>query len=312
MKASPITVPLHFLPAFELVARHLSIRHAAADLHLTPSAVSQQVRALEKALGFALFRRGTRAIHLTEAGRQYADVVAQTLETYRRGADRLQRQRGTQSLRLSCDAYVAHEILIPELASFRALHPQLELRIETSAALADFERDDVDAAVRYGRGPWPGVLGTSLCKVEATPVCAPGLIPGDRLRSPSSLARYPLIAMRDYPDSWKVAEKLMGIALPPDRLWFDSYFACLRAAEKGLGIALAMFPLATTAVLEQRLVTPVRVRVWARASMRFVSRKEDARSPAIGALRSWLEQKFSALPALPPQGPSGSLVLHEP
>lgn len=294
-----LLAPLAHLPTFELAARHLSFKRAAAELHLTPSAVSQPMRSLEEALGLPLFRRKTRALALTLAGEQFAALVADTLEGYRRGTERLLRQHGRRLVRLSTDPFVAHEILIPALHTLAGGTSLTDLRIETSTKVADLEREDLDAAVRYGVGPWPGLSNSTLCEVLATAVCAPGLLKGGRVRSPAGLARYPLISLRDQPDPWDSFARLFGVVLPPERLVFDSYFASIRAAEKGLGIAAGLFPVTSAAVLEGRLVTPLSLRVRVRARFHFVCRSEDAAQLPFKALREWLRSRFAELPGLP-------------
>jgi LysR family transcriptional regulator, glycine cleavage system transcriptional activator len=299
---------LHLLPAFELTARHLSIKRAARELHLTPSAVSQQIRALEEALGLKLFRRLPRALELSEAGHQFAAVVRETLESYRRGSERVLRQHARRILSLSADPFVAHEVLIPQLHTFGEQADGGVLQIQTSEALVDFERDSVDAAVRYGRAPWPGLVATPLCDAFATPVCAPGLVHGDSLPAPAALARYPLIVLRGHPDPWQRAAQRLGFELTREPLVFDSYFASLRAAEKGLGIAMGVFPTTTSAVLEGRLVMPLALRIRTHAKFHFVCRKEDAELPAFAALRSWTAARFASLKPIPGSAP----MLDEP
>ncbi len=288
-----------WLPTFELAARHLSFKRTAAELHLTPSAVSQQIQALEEALGVALFRRMTRALELTEAGAHLAAIATELVERYRREAGRLMRRRGEREVRLSAEPFIAHELLIPELAAFREVQPDVDLRIETGMAPVELDRDGVDTAVRYGRGPWPGVAATHLCAVIATPVCAPGLIKGDRLRTPAALARHTLIRLRDQPDPWRRLGDALGIELPAHRLVLDTYFATLRAAEKHQGIAIGLFPVTTSLVTDGRLVTPLPIRVRARAGFQFVCRPEDARAAAITGVRDWVRARFAALAPLP-------------
>ncbi len=290
---------LSYLPAFEAAAKHLSFKRAAAELHLTPSAVSQQMRALESTLGLKLFRRMTRALALTPAGEQYAAVVSELLDRYRRGTEQILRQQGRQVVRVSTDPFVAHEVLIPALDTFKCERPAVDLRIETSATVLDLDREELDAAIRYGIGPWPGLTASKLCDVIAAAVCAPGLVKGDRLRSPAALAEYPLIRLRDQPDPWERTAEFLSIELPRERLVFDSYFACVRAAEKGLGIAVAIFPTTAPAVVEGRLVTPLPFRVRTRAKFHFVCRRQDAARPALLVLRDWAQARFAALPALP-------------
>jgi LysR family transcriptional regulator, glycine cleavage system transcriptional activator len=293
-----IAVPIQFLPAFELVARELSIKRAAHTLHLTPSAVSQQIRALEQALGFPLFRRATRALALTPEGEQFARVVGDTLGTLRSGTARLMRKRGPRPLRLSTESFVAHEVLIPELHALRERDSRIDLRLETSIALADLNHDGVDVAVRYGIGPWPGLAATLLTEVIMTPVCAPELIPGGQLGSARALESVPLIRVGDFPDPWDAIARRSGLKLR-ERLVFDTYSAALRAAEQGLGLVFGLFPLTSARVLEGRLVTPIGLRVRTRASFQFVCRKADVTRPDILAVRDWCVARFAALPALP-------------
>ena len=128
----PALLVLSYLPAFQLVARYLSIKRAAQELHLTPSAVSQQIHALEKALGIPLFRRMTRALALTPAGERFAGLVSDTLEPYQRGTEQILRQYARRELRLTTDPFVAHEILIPALHTFSPAERAVVLRIEAA------------------------------------------------------------------------------------------------------------------------------------------------------------------------------------
>jgi LysR family glycine cleavage system transcriptional activator len=290
---------LHYLPAFELAARHLSFKRAAKELHLTPSAVSQQMRALEEVLGLALFRRKTRAIELTEAGRHYAALVTGTLDALRSGTERLVRQRTRRMVRLTTDPFIAHEVLIPALSELSALDEPLDLRIETSTSVADLHRADLDCAVRYGVGPWPGFFSEPLCDLLATPVCAPSLLASRAIDSPLALRDQPLIKLRDQPDPWQHVARYFGLQLPSERLIFDSYFASMRAAEKGLGVAFGVFPLSSSLLLEGRLIAPLTVRVRAAARVHFVCRLADAEQAPFSELRARIRARFAALPALP-------------
>src|SRR5262245_22952922 len=136
---------LSYLPAFEAAARHLSFKRAAEELHITPSAVSQQMRALEDMLELKLFRRLTRGLALTPAGEQFAALVSAVLDRYARGAEQLL-QHGRQVLRVSTDSFVAHEVLIPALDSFKSRRPPIDLRIETSTQVLDLDGEALDAA----------------------------------------------------------------------------------------------------------------------------------------------------------------------
>jgi LysR family glycine cleavage system transcriptional activator len=306
----PILAALSYLPAFQLAARHLSFRRAAEELHLTPSAVSQQIRALEDVLGLELFRRMTRALALTPAGVELAALVSEVLDRYQRGAVQILRQHDRRVLRVTTDPFIAHEILIPALHASPFAQDSLDLRIETSSQLADLDREDLDAAIRYGVGPWPGLVGWPLCELVSTIVCAPALGKGRVPRTPAALRRHPLIRLRDQPDPWQIIAESFAISLPRERLVFDSYFSVIRAAEEGLGFAIAVFPTTTKAVLAGRLVTPFPFRVRMRAKFHFLCRREDAEQSPLLALSEWARALFSALPQLPQA--RGVVTLDEP
>src|SRR4029077_12498659 len=135
-------VPLSFLPTFEAAGRLGSFAAAAAELHLTPSAISQQIRALEAAIGVPLFERSGRTAVLTRAGENYLLEVRRSLGELAASTSRLQRRTQGTVLRLSTVALAAHEFLLPRLAAFRACFPTLELRIETTNECVDFRVSD--------------------------------------------------------------------------------------------------------------------------------------------------------------------------
>ena len=155
--------PLHALEAFEVAARELSFRKAAEGLHLTPSAVSHQIKGLEEFLGFALFRRMNRALELTEGGRDYLRIVGAGLEGLRQGSEQVQQRHGRRcTLKISTGPYIASEVIVPALPLFQQEHPEIDLRIETKVQPVDLRREDVDIALRFGCGRWPGVTAKRL------------------------------------------------------------------------------------------------------------------------------------------------------
>lgn len=150
-----------------------SFSKAAHELHLTASAVRQQIKQLEAHLGMPLFRRLTRAIELTEAGEAFARVATRTLGAYRDGHADLMGRFGRPVLRISMVPMVAHELVIPALSDFKQACPDIDLRLETSMALADFQHDAVDAALRIGDGNWPGLEVLRLADCHGTVVASP-------------------------------------------------------------------------------------------------------------------------------------------
>jgi LysR family glycine cleavage system transcriptional activator len=289
--------PLQLLPTFEAAARLLSFKLAARELHVTPSAVSQQLRALEQALGVALFERRPRAVSLTEAGAYYYDVARETLFVFQRGSERLHERFAQRRLRISTDASVAYEVLIPGLSEFQTLHPDVDLRVEASSALVEPGRDAIDAAVRFGRGPWPGLCADPLLSVVATLVAAPSLLRNQPLASIRDLGAHTLLEISGAPDHWSQLATTLGFRIKK-RVAFDSYLATLQAASHGVGVAMGLFPISTNWVRDGRLTTPLELRVPGPIGYHLVYRPEDRERPELGLFRRWLTARFAALPPL--------------
>jgi len=251
--------PLHALEAFEVAARELSFRKAAEALHLTPSAVSHQIKGLEDFLGFALFRRMNRALELTEGGRDYLRVTQAGLDSLRQGSQQARQRYGRHvTLKISAGPFIASEIIVPALPSFQQQHPQIELNIETTLQPVDLRREDVDIALRFGSGRWPGATARRLLTVQAVPVCSPALAQNLRRGASVDLSDISLIHSTPLPEGWSLWAELSGVTLgkPKGDLWLDSYFAILRAAEQGVGLALGLVPMVNPWLRAQRLAMP--------------------------------------------------------
>lgn len=251
--------PLHALEAFEVAARELSFRKAAEALHLTPSAVSHQIKGLEDFLGFALFRRMNRALELTEGGREYLRVTQGGLDSLREGSQQARQRYGRHTtLKISAGPFIASEIIVPALPSFQQEYPHIDLNIETTLHPVDLRREDIDVALRFGSGHWPGAVAKHLLTVKAVPVCAPALAEKLRLLTPRDLGEISLIHSTPLPEGWKMWSDISGESLgkPKSDLWLDSYFAILRAAEQGVGLALGLVPMVNSWLRSGRVVMP--------------------------------------------------------
>src|SRR5689334_21182553 len=195
---------LNGLRAFEAAARHLSFTLAASELNVTQTAISHQIRRLEEELGMRLFIRKNRALALTPQARDYLPGVRAAFNDLRLATDRLLRKDDDKVLTVSTLASLAAKWLLPRVTAFQEVHPGIDVRITTSTALVDFRNGDVDAAIRYGRGHWPGVRSEWLMADELFPVCSPALLQGDKpLRCPEDLAHHTLLqASGGYDDDW--------------------------------------------------------------------------------------------------------------
>src|SRR5437667_10082860 len=180
---------LNGLRAFEAAARHLSFTQAASELNVTQTAISHQIKRLEQELRVRLVVRPNRALALTPEAKDYLPGVRAAFNDLRLATDRVLRKDNDNVLTISTLASLAAKWLLPRLSAFQEAHPDIDVRITTSTGLVDFRSGDVDAAIRYGRGHWPGLRAAWLMADEMFPVCSPALLTGKKpLRRPEDLA----------------------------------------------------------------------------------------------------------------------------
>ncbi len=291
--------PLSALQAFERAASQLSFRHAARDLALSPSAISHQIRGLEAQFGVKLFVRGARSVRLTAEGERYLEKVSAALATLEAaGREMMNRRRSDRhELWISSLPFFTSTVLLPALPDFHRRHPDLTLRIEATHQYADFNSSGVDVAIRYGREQSAGLKFEPLIEVGAVPVCAPSLVSAG-LRTPADLSRHVLIHLVAQPQSWPRWLNEAGLAdlQPRGHLWLDTVPAALEAAERGLGVAVALAPLIRRRDgFGSKLVTPFDVQTRLRETVYLVSRPEQARDRRISALRRWIVEAVRAV-----------------
>jgi LysR family glycine cleavage system transcriptional activator len=289
---------LNGLRAFEAAARHLSFTNAAAELNVTQTAISHQIRRLEDELGIRLFLRQNRALALTSQARDYLPGVRAAFNDLRLATDRLQRKGNDRVLTISTLASLAAKWLMPKLSTFQAAHPDIDVRITTSNSLVDFNTGDVDAAIRYGRGQWPGLRADWLTADQVFPVCSPTLLAGERpLRSPADLAHHTLLHSSGYDDDWRLWLTAAGlsadIAKQPS-LSFDMIFMTLQAAIDGLGVAITRTTYVEGDLAKGRLVVPFQIRLPADAGFYLVAPEAAAETPKLAAFRQWLLASIAA------------------
>ena len=186
--------PINHLRAFESAARHLSFQKAAVELHVTASAISQRIRALEVHLGTALFKRLTRAVILTETGQILAVELRKAFEIIGKALNRIEHQATNNGLTVSTTTSFAEKWLLPHLPDFNDKFPEMDVRVFSLDKLTDFFSDGVDVAIRFGRGNYLGLISESLSENEYLPVCSPDLIANSKqLENPSDLRHFTLI-----------------------------------------------------------------------------------------------------------------------
>jgi LysR family glycine cleavage system transcriptional activator len=284
---------LNGLRAFEAAARHLSFTNAAAELNVTQTAISHQIRRLEEELGIRLFIRQNRALALTPQASDYLPGVRAAFNDLRLATDRLLRKDNDHVLTVSTLASLAAKWLLPRLSAFQEAHPDIDVRITTSTSMVDFKNGDVDAAIRYGRGRWPGLRADWLTADQVFPVCSPALLQGDRpLRTPEDLVHHTLLhSSGGYDDDWRLW--LTAAGLPADiskqpGLSFDMIFMTLQAAIDGLGVAVGRTTYVEGDLAKGRLVVPFKISLPADAGFYLVSPEAAANTPKLKAFREWL------------------------
>ena len=281
--------------AFEAAARLGSFTRAAAELRLTQSAVSRHVRTLEGWFAVALFDRRGRHVALTEAGREYFARVSDGLGRIRDANDAmLARVRRQDQVTLSLLPSVAALWLSPSLPDFTAQHPEIDLRIHASRALADLRRDGIDLAMRYGQGGWPGVEAEPLGRETLTPVCTPAFAARHGITAdPASLVGVPLL-MDDIPGGWPNWLRAAGLEAAAMRFGprFDEGASLYRAAAAGAGVALGRSLLVARDLEEGRLVAPVALAIPSLCAYWLVRPAGQAPTRASAALADWLRERM--------------------
>ena len=282
---------LNGLRAFEAAGRLGSFAAAAAELNVTQTAVSRLVRALEARLGFALFHRRANALGLTDRGAALLPGLTAAFDDIAR---QLGRARSlSQALTLATGPSFAMRWLIPRLSLFQAAHPTIEVRLVTASGLANDGTpfgDDWTAAIRLGRGDWPGLEAIRLFEADLFPVCAPSL--AEKLKRPADLARLPLLRTTTAPDDWAIwlrAAGLKGVQARGPRFDYDAF--ALQAAIDGLGVALAHRPYVADDLAAGRLAMPFDIVAARGQGWYLVHRNIAANAPEhapLALFRDWL------------------------
>lgn len=294
--------PLTALRAFEAVARHRSMARAAEELHVTPAAVSQQIRQLEELFGQPLFRRG-RQITLTESAEAALPLLSDAFDRLEQAAARLGPNRENGPLVVSSPPAFAARWLMARLEDFQNRHPEIELRLSATRRMVDFDLEDVDCAVRFGDGQYPGLQVDLLIPETFIPVASPAVAAD--IRSIGDIARKPLLndewhtAHHLFPDwrSWLTAQ---GVALDtPLRVkHFGESNLTIQAAVAGLGVALAWRSLVEDDLKSGRLVHLLNQHIESPSAYYLVTPLNRLRLPKVAAFRRWLLET-SAPPEIP-------------
>lgn len=278
--------PLNGVRAFEAAARTGAFTAAAAELNVTPAAVSRLVRLLEQRLGVVLFDRLANRLTPTQAGEAFRAGLTPLLDRLARLTAEVVASAGAQVLTVGAGPSFAVRWLIPRLADFTRRHPGIEVRIATGGAAAPFA-EGWSCGIRLGDGNWPGLVAESLVAADLLPVCTPAV--ATRLRRPADLLPVTLLRVAHAPGDWPRWAEAAGVpALRAAGPVFDFYGQAQQAAADGVGIAMGIRPYVDDDLAAGRLVAPFAVSVPKGGGWYLVHRPGRAADPALAAFRGWI------------------------
>lgn len=291
--------PLQTLRAFEATARLSSMTLAAADLHVTHGAISRQIRKLEEHLGIKLFHRLTRQIILTEQGAEFHQAVTRLLGDLMRESERLRGRSPAKSLRISTTVSFASKWLAPRLSRFRQRYPEFDIQLDVTDINVDLNDDQVDAAIRYGRGNYRDVCSERILSETVTPVCSPDFIKEHNgLKEIKDLSNCVLLHEYRMMANWEAWFEMAGensFSGHQGTLWTLGSMAT-EAAIRGEGVALGRSVLVADDVAAGRLVVPFpQYKLKAERGYDLVYRFDKKDSFKIRMLKQWLFEEISLL-----------------
>jgi LysR family glycine cleavage system transcriptional activator len=284
--------PLSALRPFEAAARLESFSRAADELHITHGAVSHQVRALEEHLGAPLFARHGKRVSVTAGGRAFAARVRSALDEIATAAEAVRPARRDHRLSVSVLPSFASRWLMPRLIGFMEAHPKIEVNVSASVGLADFARDEIDIAIRFGVGPWAGLVCEKFLEDEYFPVASPKMNRGKLPKTPHALLGVRLMLEdRDYWERWF---EIAGVPLvhPLEGPLFNDSTYSLQAAARGEGVALARRSIIGEDLERGTLKRLFNIAVPCRESYWFVSPKDRAGAASVKAFREWVKAEL--------------------
>lgn len=287
--------PPNSLVTFEAAARHLSFTAAAGELRVTQAAVSRQVRLLEDHLGVEVFKRAHRALALTPHGERLFQAVEEGLGRIAQVAGDIRRAESSVDVTIASSVTFASYWLMSRIAQYRAQFPDVDVQLVASARSRDLTGSNIDLAIRYGRGQWPGRTAHYLFGNDVFPVCSPAYLERNTaLGTVSDLANARLLHLARYDRNWVTwaswfAEFDLG-EVPARGLWFDNYMVLVHAAIQGQGVALCGGRLAEELIRRHDLIRPFATALRSEFSFYVVEPSQHRPRRPVTRFRDWLLQ----------------------
>lgn len=288
---------LRSLRTFDAAAKHMSFTRAAADMGVTPAAISHQIKEMEDRIGVALFARTSRTMRLTREGEILHAGAAEFLAALTCSLQEIRKLENQKQLKITASPSIAAKWLVPRLGRFLATVPGADVRIDVSSNVLDFDRDGVDIAIRYGEGKYPGLKSDLLFQDKVFPVCSPRLITKTKpLNTPRDLLQHQLIHLdceaQGLPwPNWSMWMLAAGIRDFDDTrgLHFGQTSFAVQAAVDGQGVALGDSNLVADDLAQGRLVKPFELSLRAPPQFAYhvISPLDTADVPMVKAFREW-------------------------
>ncbi len=304
--------PFRAIIVFYHVARRNSVTLAAADLNVTASAVSQQIRILEERTGTALVARDGRNTRLTEAGEHYFQQISDDVEGILRATEKMQGARSPTTVVIRATPTISTKWLLPRLERFLDRMPGTDIRLDGSNEPVDFSRDNVDLEIRHGLGGWTGLYEEPLVLERFLPVCSPALAVAGSL-GPKDILDFRLIRSVKAQIQWPVWLSSMSLdnGAVGDRLSFDRSHMAIEAAALGLGVALESELMMEAELRSGRLVVPVaRTPLLHKPTQWMVCPRSNLRRHRVVELMEWLREEVATWKAGNPVDTLDYLTVH--
>jgi LysR family glycine cleavage system transcriptional activator len=285
--------PLNPLRTFEVAARLGNLTSAADELNVSQVAVSRQVKVLEGYMGVTLFKRQHRGIELTKEGRLLYEGISRAFHDINNATRRVSR-RGRRDI-LSIQSYTtfSQRWLIPRLTDFYDKYPKIEIRLSSSIVPADFETQNLDAAIRAGKGEWPDLHSEKLIDIELIPICTPRYKKEHQLKHPDDLANARLLHSMARPTDWSAWIKRVGANVDPTPgVRFENSALAYEAASLGAGVALAVNAFIKRQLQHGSLVTPFEETCYSGEGYYFTWPKTMKPSPPLKKFLEWIHSQL--------------------
>jgi len=289
-----IQTPIRGLRSFCIAAKCLSFKHAATQLFITPSAVSHQIKQLEDQLGTQLFKRQTRSIELTSAGKQFYNSVQPIINNLEHTISEFTNNQQNKTINISLPEFFASELFVPKLSEWAALNPDINLQLETVKSSSQHV-PNTELSIVLANGVPNGSIVHDLFPIRYVPACNKKLYKKWASVGFDALSSVPLILHQSRPWSWHQWADKMGISNfdPKQIIQFDSMFGVARAAQQGMGIALVPLPISRTWFSEQLLVKLFEDELVTRDRYYLIQHENIENAPELTTFAKWVKETFA-------------------